>query len=728
MLSVSMTPIGEVDLYSGAALHLALDGYDSEGGPLTYVVSSSNPDVTASVPEGNRSMKISVASEDGAIDGEMLLELFEGRASRVTSQIITLAESGFYDGVTFHRVIDDFMIQGGDPTGTGSGGSALGDFDDQFHPDLMHTSSGVLSMAKSSDDTNDSQFFITDIDTRHLDFEHSVFGFLVEGYDVLDAISSTEVDGGNRPDSPVVMESVEIVYDNENAVLMLDAPEGYTGESEITITVIDQYGNQYPQESFVVNVTPDPFDNELYLLDIPEIRTTVDTNTTVQLEVFDPEGIVPFGETPAEGEYDKLVWLFDDYKLWGFEGFSGSGYEQLSQFLYTPLLCHENLTYYLDDFTGQVEVIPSGGLTGTHPITLGAGHLYGYQTTNPNDPANPIPYYRSSPDVQVVPVHIVPDVAPESAIAMTLVRDETEVSGTFGEVDALPENEAWIDEWSEFSIEVWAKIDDAGSFGIKEVATDLNYDSDLFTVSEIEYGPGFAINHTGEVNAEAGVIENLGGTTKGFLVSSYTGEEGDLYPSNDPEDLYMWGDDQYTLVARVHLEPNVEGGGLALEADGGYATPTTELGFALENSEIKWNETDGTDVTELELQGADLWPVIYDINDSQSVDIVDILTMIGCYQHEVGEEGYPETWASDLNRNGTVDINDILLWIGNYQLTPTSENEPFYPDGFPEIWTPEATSMAATSLAFNQETSSDSENEEETAAVDWVFGYDDPLF
>ncbi len=97
----------------------------------------------------------------------MVFELFDQEASRVTNRIKSLVESGFYNKTTsgqiiFHRVIDNFVIQAGDPTGTGSGGSSLADFDDQFDVDLQHNRTGVLSYAKSSDDTNDSQFFITE--------------------------------------------------------------------------------------------------------------------------------------------------------------------------------------------------------------------------------------------------------------------------------------------------------------------------------------------------------------------------------------------------------------------------------------------------------------------------------------------------------------------------------------------------------------------------------------
>ncbi len=103
--------------------------------------------------------------------GKMVFELFEDEAPRVVEQIMTLAEDGFYDGLKFHRILNGFVIQGGDPNGDGTGGSDLPDFDDQFDVDLQHNRTGILSMAKTTDDTNNSQFFITEDPSRHLGFQ-----------------------------------------------------------------------------------------------------------------------------------------------------------------------------------------------------------------------------------------------------------------------------------------------------------------------------------------------------------------------------------------------------------------------------------------------------------------------------------------------------------------------------------------------------------------------------
>lgn len=119
--------------------------------------------------------------------GEIRLKLFPDKTPVTVANFANLIQRGFYDGITFHRVIKDFMIQGGDPLGTGTGGPGY-QFKDEFDPSLKHDSAGVLSMANAGPGTNGSQFFITHLPTPHLDGRHTVFGKVTAGQDVVNSI------------------------------------------------------------------------------------------------------------------------------------------------------------------------------------------------------------------------------------------------------------------------------------------------------------------------------------------------------------------------------------------------------------------------------------------------------------------------------------------------------------------------------------------------------------
>ena len=174
--------------------------------------------------------------------GDLLFRMFPDRAPQACENFLTHAKNGYYDGLIFHRVINDFMIQGGAPTGTGMGGESIWGkaFEDEFDVDL-HNFRGALSMANSGPHTNGSQFFVVQADkvpammlsqmegltdkgfpyqvqenykkvggTPWLDFKHTVFGQLYDGFDVLDAIAAVKVDMGDKPLNDVVIDGIDI--------------------------------------------------------------------------------------------------------------------------------------------------------------------------------------------------------------------------------------------------------------------------------------------------------------------------------------------------------------------------------------------------------------------------------------------------------------------------------------------------------------------------------------
>ena len=142
--------------------------------------------------------------------GVFVAQMFEEKAPNTTKNFIELTEKGFYDGIIFHRVIDGFMIQGGDPTGTGRGGP--GDMiKDEFGKGLAHDSEGILSMANAGPNTGGSQFFITLAPTPWLNGHHAIFGKIVKGMDVVREIGAVATNFQDRPLDPVVMEKVEVL-------------------------------------------------------------------------------------------------------------------------------------------------------------------------------------------------------------------------------------------------------------------------------------------------------------------------------------------------------------------------------------------------------------------------------------------------------------------------------------------------------------------------------------
>ena len=150
--------------------------------------------------------KVSIKNNMGTIVAEM----FEDKAPKTTENFISLVNKGFYDGVVFHRVIDGFMIQGGDPTGTGMGGPGY-QIPDEFGPGLTHDDEGYFSMANAGPNTGGSQFFITLAPTPWLDGHHAVFGKVVEGIDVVRKIGVAKTDFRDRPVTEIAMEKVEVV-------------------------------------------------------------------------------------------------------------------------------------------------------------------------------------------------------------------------------------------------------------------------------------------------------------------------------------------------------------------------------------------------------------------------------------------------------------------------------------------------------------------------------------
>jgi cyclophilin family peptidyl-prolyl cis-trans isomerase len=327
----SLAPIDDVTVLHDAPLNIPLNGYDPNGGPLTYTINIADPSVvTGELLDGaNRSLKITVQKY-----GEMIVYLFEDDAPNTTGQIIAIAQANGYDGTIFHRVISGFMIQGGDPDGNGMNNENQPEFDDEFSVNLMHIAKGLLSMAKAGDDTNTSQFFITAAPTRGLDFQHSIFGIVVEGDAVRAGINRVPTDENDRPLTNVVISDVEVFVDPENGMLRLKAASGVTsGSTQVTVTVTDQDGHS-SQESFTATVALDTIDTPPFLGPIGPVSTSAGAPVNVQLTSTDVQGDAVYYDAVLPTESDPY-------------------------------------TLTIDHNTGLVTITPKAGFMGSFDVTVG---------------------------------------------------------------------------------------------------------------------------------------------------------------------------------------------------------------------------------------------------------------------------------------------------------------------------------------------------------------------
>jgi len=294
---------GNYILTSEGALTIGVDGFDADGDGLTITAVSDNPGITSFIPTGNRYALLHFTDSGGVAIGDILIQLFDGRSPTATERFVTLATNHvngdgtldpggvpFYTDVVVHRVIDDFMIQTGDAeNGNGTGGSPLGTYPDAFDPNLSFAWRGALGSANSGPDTNDSQFFITDVETPWLNQAHMIFGQVISGWDVYEQIITLPTDANDRPLDPPLLAGVDILASSDqDGTISFQAADGFAGQAQVTVTLDDGNGNTVEQ---VITID--------CLGDRPEIGTD---NVTVA-----PGGTLAFdGDIVDDGGEDML--------------------------------------------------------------------------------------------------------------------------------------------------------------------------------------------------------------------------------------------------------------------------------------------------------------------------------------------------------------------------------------------------------------------------------------
>lgn len=345
-----LLPLADLTIQAGSPRWIALNGFDPNLDNLTYTVTTDNPSLlTLQVPEGNRSLQVNVRSW-----GAMKFQLFDHLVPKITERITSHAEIGFYDKTTSNNSIVTKAVQTGavrfiqlgDPTGVGSAASGLGPVDDQFDSRLQYNAAGYLGLVKTTDDTGDVQFFVTDAPARELDFNVPIFGVLTEGEKVRYEINRTATTN-DKPVRDIIIDSVDVVQDNEDRALMIAAAPGATGTANVTVTVRDPSGNT-AQRTFQVTVEADTANGGPFLKPGHTIVTGTGQAVSWPLQSVDVEGDAVRYEASVTGGNGQVA---------------------------------------VDATTGRVTVTPNAGFTGTLQILTGVRAAPGV-ANNTSDPVD----------------------------------------------------------------------------------------------------------------------------------------------------------------------------------------------------------------------------------------------------------------------------------------------------------------------------------------------------
>ena len=398
----------------GSSLEVALTG--TGGTNLTYTVTSSDPSMVAAsvTPSTNQTLQLTVTATDqygNPISGTLDFQLFDNYAGidAITSHIESLVSSGFYNNLQFFRILSpstgDGILQAGSPTNDGQGGSGTS-FDDAYNPDLLFNTPGVLAMAKSGNDGNDSQFFITSTATSSYNFRYSAVGFLTNGADFLDqlanvtTVASTNFSGEtSQPQDPVTITSATLINDTQDGVLILNAPTAAAGQTEtVTVTISDGTPADTVKQTMTVNVN-----STASTTDLPYLTTN--TTTGVQSTPAVPDIHLYAGQSvivPSLGAYVP----------------SGS----TAYFAeYSPYLTVSNFSISTGGFTLTAPT-GSGGVTAME-VGVDSAADYSAAQTNSSNP---------NFDTQVVPIFV----NPSAPTTVTLLMPS--FSGSIGATSQVP--------------------------------------------------------------------------------------------------------------------------------------------------------------------------------------------------------------------------------------------------------------------------------------------------
>ncbi len=348
--SVSLLSIDDTSFSNNKPLFVPVSNTAQVNGTTTVTAVSGNPDISVSVLPAGQTLKLDMSGIDkdgNPFTGSMTIRLFEDAAPLAVARIVELANDGFYNGKTFFRTQDNFVIQGGSSNNTAADPGTVPDIVDEYDADFTFNSQGIVAFANAKDDANGTQFFITDIDqplatrTQFLNFNHTIFGQLTSGFDVFERIIQGTVKTGttDQAQNPAVITNASIITDNANAIVRVTATPGFTGAADITVNAVD--GDNTPQSiKFRATAAIDPSDDRPFLQPIPAITVDSGASKTITLPVVNLDG--------------------DNANLTYRVGVPGDLFG-------TPA----NVTTSVDVGTGQLTVTAASGFTGTVSLLVG---------------------------------------------------------------------------------------------------------------------------------------------------------------------------------------------------------------------------------------------------------------------------------------------------------------------------------------------------------------------
>jgi cyclophilin family peptidyl-prolyl cis-trans isomerase len=297
LLDATLSAIGAQQIEAGKFLYVPLTATSSTNATVQFAVQSTNSNVTATVLTGNPSLKMTVSGTDAnnqAFSGVLTFQLFQNLVPATVARIEQLVNSGFYNGLTFHRIIDSFVAQGGDPSGNGTGGSGTL-INDEFSSQLTYNSRGLLGLANRGHDTNDSQFFITDTKSsaplpESLNFQQPIIGILTSGFDTFQKLITTPTNSStDAPINTATMTNVQIFTDTQNGVLQVTAPSNFTGSGNFAVAASDGAGALSVQ-NFTTTVVPNTIADRPFLGTLTNQTTNENTAITFNVQGIDLEG------------------------------------------------------------------------------------------------------------------------------------------------------------------------------------------------------------------------------------------------------------------------------------------------------------------------------------------------------------------------------------------------------------------------------------------------------